>query len=495
MRTLLDYLLDPPIGHGRGTVIHRGRRVPGEQLFAVKMAGPGLDPGQRGAVQARLRREADVLSSVSNPGLIELIEVIEIPRARGRLRLSGATDAPEPPADVALVLAWAGGGSLAQMARLGHLDAATVVEMGSQVGQALAALHAADVIHGDISPGNVLHAHEHRWLLADLGEARRSGDRSPRTRRGTDGFTPPEVLAGAVVDEAGDVFALGRVLSTALGTRPPMVAPREADAELMHLRELIDRATATDPARRPPAAELAAALAGLRVPIATPTFVDAGVSIDPGIVTRDIDLPGLVLPPPPPPSRVRGKVRLATAAAAGAVVVALLALLGVRLVAPDLATTSGRSAGEVAADHREVPSVDLGHEPPARLPCPGSTGATPAGATAVPGDVDGIGCTVEVVWWADRAEVERPDPSGARLRFTLGRPGDQLLLGDWDGDGRDTPAVYDPVAGTVVRFDGWARPGEALTGTEIRSDAPLGGVARVHRVEGADQVTFDPTPS
>ncbi len=105
---------------------------------------------------------------------------------------------------------------------------------------------------------------------------------------------------------------------------------------------------------------------------------------------------------------------------------------------------------------------------------------------AVPGDPEGSGCTITILWWPDRAEAERPDPDGTRHRFALGRPGDQLLLGDWDGDGRDTPALYDPSAGTVTRFDGWAAAGASLAGSVVTSDAPVGGLARTDRSSSPD---------
>ena len=57
--------------------------------------------------------------------------------------------------------------------------------------------------------------------------------------------------------------------------------------------------------------------------------------------------------------------------------------------------------------------------------------------------------------------------------------------------GSDTPALYDPSAGTVARFDGWARSGEPIPGAVVTTDAPLGGLARVARSADGDQVEID----
>jgi hypothetical protein len=45
------------------------------------------------------------------------------------------------------------------------------------------------------------------------------------------------------------------------------------------------------------------------------------------------------------------------------------------------------------------------------------------------------------------AEWHLRDAAGNATSFRFGRPGDVPLVGDWDGDGIDTPAVYDPDTG------------------------------------------------
>ena len=50
--------------------------------------------------------------------------------------------------------------------------------------------------------------------------------------------------------------------------------------------------------------------------------------------------------------------------------------------------------------------------------------------------------------------------AGEERTFRIGEPGDQLLLGDWDCDGIDTPAVYRPATGEVAYHDGWPASGE-----------------------------------
>ncbi len=181
----------------------------------------------------------------------------------------------------------------------------------------------------------------------------------------------------------------------------------------------------------------------------------------------------------------------------GLAVVVVVALVGI--VAAWLTSGGGHqpspSARADLAPPRPALTPDTDPQPPeAEPPCPGSDPAVAAGAVAVVGDPAGVGCTVTVVWWPDRAEADRPDSSGARTRFTLGDPGDQLLLGDWNGDGRDTPALYDPQRGELVRFDGWAELGQSLTGSVDPRPVRTGGLAGVVRRAGGDDIEVRPAP-
>ena len=91
------------------------------------------------------------------------------------------------------------GGSVRDLLAAGGPQPAHVV--GRLLGQlldALAAVHAQGVVHGDVKPSNLLlrpGARPH-LLLADFGVAARAGVRSAGPT-GTPAFLPPERLAGA----------------------------------------------------------------------------------------------------------------------------------------------------------------------------------------------------------------------------------------------------------------------------------------------------------
>ena len=192
------------------------------------------------------------------------------------------------------------------------------------------------------------------------------------------------------------------------------------------------------------------------------------------------------------PRRRRPGWRAAAMVGAATVVLAVLVLVVVIGLPMSLTGSPGPAAGRVDAATTVRNSAPADLDP---APCPGASAAVPAGAVAVPGDLTGAGCLVTVVWWPDRAIAERPDSAGGYDRFALGQPGDQLVLGDWDGDGRDTPALYSPRSGRISYFDQWAPGNETIDATVVSTDALLDGLAQRQRGDARDVVVVEPAPA
>lgn len=192
------------------------------------------------------------------------------------------------------------------------------------------------------------------------------------------------------------------------------------------------------------------------------------------------------------PRRRRPGWRAAAMVGAATVVLAVLVLVVVIGLPMSLTGSPGPAAGRVEAAATVRNSAPVVLDP---APCPGASAAVPAGAVAVPGDLTGAGCLVTVVWWPDRAIAERPDSAGGYDRFALGQPGDQLVLGDWDDDGRDTPALYSPRSGRISCFDQWAPGTETIDATVVSTDALLDGLAQRQRGDARDVVVVEPAPA
>jgi hypothetical protein len=198
-------------------------------------------PGDR-AAGARMRREASVLASVEHPHLVRLRRVLSL------------TD------EIVLVLDYAAGGSLARL--LGARDRLTpgeVVTLGAPLADALAAVHQRGIVHGDITPSNVLLTADGRPLLADLGLSRIAGA-SPGEVDGTTGYVDPAVLHGQQPSKASDVYGLAAVCWSALTGVSPQAGgqlPAEVPAALARcLASALD----LDAGSRPTAVELGVAL-------------------------------------------------------------------------------------------------------------------------------------------------------------------------------------------------------------------------------------------
>lgn len=244
-------------------VDHRAPRVTGyEALGLVAQGGSGTvwsatdAAGSTVAVKVVPAADAEdalvelaILGRIRDPHLVRLHEAVALP--------SG---------EVALVLDHLTGGTVGSLVRArGHLSPGEVVTVLSPIASTLARLHGVGVVHGDVSPDNILLDDEGRPFLADLGVARIAGERTVELR-GTDGFVAPEVVLGSVPTAAADAHALGAVAWFCLtGRAPDFAAVR---GRLSHgvpglpdeLVDVVEGALRIQPEARPNADELALAL-------------------------------------------------------------------------------------------------------------------------------------------------------------------------------------------------------------------------------------------
>ena len=108
-----------------------------------------------------------------------------------------------------LVVEYLSGGTLADRLLRGRVSGRDAVLITGVLADALAALHAAGYLHGDIKPSNIGFAAGGSPKLLDFGLAREA---NAVVAGGTLSYASPEVLSGRQADEADDVWSLCVVL-------------------------------------------------------------------------------------------------------------------------------------------------------------------------------------------------------------------------------------------------------------------------------------------
>ena len=234
VRALARAGLEPagPLGSGSGGPRLAARDAEGHG-WAVTVVGPDQMP--REALRARVA----ALAGLRHPHVARVAPLMEL-RDGSAVALQAEVVGP----DLATVL----------RAR-GPWRPGEVVTLVVPLAQALAALHAAGLAHGDVSPGNVVLESDGRPVLVDLVCGARHGE------LGTPGLAAPERARGA--HSAGDVHALGRLGLALLGAAEPAGS---------RLRAVLEAAAHPEPSARPDAAALAEAVyaAGVPEPVRLP---------------------------------------------------------------------------------------------------------------------------------------------------------------------------------------------------------------------------------
>lgn len=223
------YRLEELLGRGGSGEVWRAVPRSGGDPVAVKLLVAGD--------AERQAREAALLGELDHPHLVRLHEVVHEPRRGGQPR-------------VALVLDLLGGGSLAALlARRGRLRPGEVVTALAPVAAALAHAHERGVVHGDLSPGNVVFTAEGRPVLTDLGVARVLGEEA--AGEVTPAYVDPTVARGGAPGPASDVFGVAAAAFHALtgvapwnGATPADMFRVAADGVLPDLAELAPDAPA-----------------------------------------------------------------------------------------------------------------------------------------------------------------------------------------------------------------------------------------------------------
>lgn len=190
------------IGRGGFGVVHLARDVAHGRSVAVKTLPRLSDEGAR----RRFDRERRAMGSLSGHPHI------------GVIHTSGVNEVGDP----YIVMELLGGGSLGDRIADGPMPVDEVVEIGLALADALAAAHAAGVLHLDMKPDNVLMSDFGRPKIVDFGIAALVDDETATTTiRATPAYADPEVLDGRPSTPASDVYGLAATMYALLTGHAP----------------------------------------------------------------------------------------------------------------------------------------------------------------------------------------------------------------------------------------------------------------------------------
>ena len=199
------YRIDSVIGQGGMGTVWSAHDETLHRTVAVKQVG--RLPGESVTDTARALREARSSAGLSHPHVVTVFDVVE------------------EDGSLWLVMELVPGRSLSQIIKQdGALAPAVVADLGAQVADGLAALHAEGTVHRDVKPGNVLVRQDGVAKISDFGIARTAGDATlthAGSLTGTPSYFSPALARGASPGPEDDVWALGATLYAAVEGRPP----------------------------------------------------------------------------------------------------------------------------------------------------------------------------------------------------------------------------------------------------------------------------------
>ena len=220
----------------------------------------------------RFRREARAAARLSHPGIVTVID-------------RGEEDGRQ-----FIVFEFVDGETLKELVdRGGPMPVRRALELGLEIGRALAFAHQQGLVHRDVKPQNVLLNGDGRAQVTDFGIARSLdavGHTETGTVLGTSHYIAPEQARGERVDAQTDVYSFGVVLYELLAGEVPYAGDNFLTVAMKHVNEpvpsllerrtdcplrlaaLVERCMAKEPADRPASmdevvAELQACLAEL----------------------------------------------------------------------------------------------------------------------------------------------------------------------------------------------------------------------------------------
>jgi len=210
------YRIERQIGRGGMGIVLAATHLQLEHLVAIKVLRRDLVEDDKAL--ARLLSEARAAAKIRSEHVARVLDV-------------GMIENGSP----FIVMEYLEGEDLADLLdRQGALEVTLAVRFLLQSCEALAEVHAAEMVHRDLKPGNLFLAKlpdgSHSLKIVDFGISKNIGG-SARNQAATTStqvlgspyYMPPEQMRAEPVDERSDIWSLGAILFEMLTARPPFL--------------------------------------------------------------------------------------------------------------------------------------------------------------------------------------------------------------------------------------------------------------------------------
>jgi eukaryotic-like serine/threonine-protein kinase len=199
------YSLETEVGRGGMGAVWRGRDDVLGRTVALKRIG--VAPGGITPDAVRAEREAKLAARLNHANVVAVFDLV----SEGDVQW--------------LVMEYVEGTDLGDLIRQrGRLGPDEAVPILAQTAKALAAAHAAGIVHRDVKPSNILVSPDGQVKLSDFGIARTSSDPALTQTglvTGSPAYLSPEVASGQQATPASDVWSWGATLFHALEGHAP----------------------------------------------------------------------------------------------------------------------------------------------------------------------------------------------------------------------------------------------------------------------------------
>ena len=207
-----QFEIDGIVGGGAFGTVYRGRQIGLDRPVAIKV--PSSEIASDPVMVRRFAREARSAARIQHPGIVAIYAVGDLADGRPYLAMQYVEGEP-----------------LDKVLAEGPLPPARALRIARQIASALSETHAADVVHRDLKPTNVMWRRDRNGddqiTIVDFGIAVCKPGNADATRLtaggliGTPHYMSPEQAHGEQVDARADLYALGCLLFELVTGAPP----------------------------------------------------------------------------------------------------------------------------------------------------------------------------------------------------------------------------------------------------------------------------------